>query len=396
MRVCASARGLALACDLQRSTKVMATRNEWEAAVGAPSWVEAARAYVHEQFPDASVERIEPLGPDVSGSDESGHKAIGYGVPIRIVLGGAGGARQLVLHAASKDRYGHDRRADRAAGALLAFDTFGQLPSHVAALDVGAIRHDGTFASLRGCGEFYLLTEYVPGRIYAEDLRRIATAGVVSDRDVRRAETLAGYLAALHAEPIEAAPIRYTRAIRDLVGHGEGIFGLVDGFPADTPGAPPSRLRALEERAATWRWRMRGRESRLTRIHGDFHPFNIIFDDDDQLTLLDASRGCAGDPADDITCLTINYLFFGLQQPPARRTAMRGLWTRAWTHYFAHRSDPGLLEAAPPFFAWRALVLCNPEWYPDIDVSVRGALLTEAERALEQGRIDPESIAERM
>jgi len=374
----------------------MATRNEWEVAVGAPSWIEAARAYVEEQFPDASIERIETLGPDVSGEEEAGHKAIGYGVPIRIVLGGAAGARQLVLHAASKDRYGHDRRADRAAGALLAFDTFGQIPSHVAALDVGAIRHDGTFASLRDCGEFYLLTEFVPGRIYAEDLRQIATAAVASAADVHRAEKLAGYLATLHSQPIEPAPIRYTRAIRDLVGHGEGIFGLVDGFPDDTPGAPATRLRALEERAATWRWRMRGREGRLAHIHGDFHPFNIIFDDDDRLSLLDASRGCAGDPADDITCLTINYLFFGLQQPPARRAAMRSLWTRAWARYFAGRGDPGLLEAAPPYFTWRALVLCNPEWYPDIDVSVRDALLGEAEHALERGRLEPDAIAERL
>ncbi len=374
----------------------MATRNEWQAAVGAPTWIEAARAYVHEQFPDASIERIEPLGPDVSGGDEAGHKAIGYGVPIRVVLGDAGGTRQLVLHAASKDRYGHDRRADRAAGALLAFDTFEQIPAHVAALDVGAIRHDGSFASLRDCGEFYLLTEFVPGRIYAEDLRQIATAGVASAADVQRTETLASYLAALHSQPIEPAPIRYTRAIRDLIGHGEGIFGLVNGYPADTPGAPASRLRALEERAATWRWRLRGREDRLVRTHGDFHPFNIVFDDDDRLTLLDASRGCAGDPADDITCLTINYLFFGLQQPPARRTAMRSLWTRAWARYFAGRDDPGLLEAAPPFFTWRALVLCNPEWYPDIDVSVRDALLGEAEHALECGRLEPDAIAERM
>jgi len=36
-------------------------------------------------------------------------------------------------------RVRHDRRADRAAQALLAFDDFAAIPHHIAALDVGAI-----------------------------------------------------------------------------------------------------------------------------------------------------------------------------------------------------------------------------------------------------------------
>ena len=73
-----------------------------------------------------------------------------------------------------------------------------------------------------------------------------------------------------------------------LVGSGEGIYGVVDHYPADVPGAPWTRLASIERRCAEWRWRLREHEGRLCRTHGDFHPFNILFDGD-KLVLLDAS-----------------------------------------------------------------------------------------------------------
>ena len=99
----------------------------------------------------------------------------------------------------------------------------------------------------------------------------------------------------------------WRRAVRDLLGHGEGIFGIVDGYPDGVPGAPPERLEALERAALAWRWRLRGRAGRLRRTHGDFHPFNVIFAEGTRFTLLDASRGGLGDPADDLVALTVNY-----------------------------------------------------------------------------------------
>ena len=61
-----------------------------------------------------------------------------------------------------------------------------------------------------------------------------------------------------------------------------------------------------------WRWRIKHRTHRLCRVHGDFHPWNILFREDTDFTLLDRSRGEWGEPADDTTCLSINYLFSSL------------------------------------------------------------------------------------
>jgi len=328
----------------------------------------------------------EAAGPDRDAGATG--KATGYGEPVRVTLRGAGGLeRDVVLHTASANPYGHDRRADRAAELLLAFDTFGDIPDHVRALDVGAIRPDGRLISLRDAGEFYLLTSHAPGRPYAEDLRRIAASGATSDLDRARCDALASALARLHT-PIGDRPHAYSRAIRDLVGSGEGIFGVVDGYPADTPAAPPERLRAIERRAADWRWRLRGRQDRLTRTHGDFHPFNVLFADGAAPALLDASRGCAGDPADDVTCMALNYVFFALERPASWRTALGPLWRRFWARYLEERDDPDILEVAPPFVAWRGLVMASPSFYPAVPAGARDRLLRLVEEVLDAGCLE--------
>jgi hypothetical protein len=245
----------------------------------------------------------------------------------------------------------------------------------------------GELVSTRDATEHYLITSYAPGTIYAHDLRRIAGERIATPRDVDRVGALARYLAALHT-PIAPPGTRYRRAIRDLVGSGEGIFGIIDGYPADVPGAPADRLAAIEARCAEWRWRLRGRDARLTRTHGDFHPFNIVFDGDAP-TLLDASRGGCGDPADDVTALAINFVLFALDAPAAWRDGLGVLWRALWSRYLAERPDDDLLAVAPPFFAWRALVVANPVFYPRMTAAARDQLLGLAEAVLDEHALDP-------
>lgn len=338
-----------------------------------------------ELYPGSTVVSITRLGTDPL-------KATGYGVPMRIRTRDRDGReRDFVLHTASPNDYGHDRRADRAAEMLLAFDTYHLVGQHVAAHDVGAIMEDGSLRSLRQAGELYLLTEFAEGQVYAEHLRRLAGAARLDSRDRARCVALARYLARLHQTRADR-PAVYVRSIRDLVGDGEGIYGIVDGYPADCEAAPPARLAEIERRCARWRWRLRGQEHRLARKHGDFHPFNIVFGDDDQLRLLDASRGCWGDPADDVTCLAINYPFFALADESSWQHTLGPLWQLFWSTYLAETGDDELLAVAPPFLAWRVLVLANPTWYPSLSAQHRDALLTLAETALDAGGFDPTTV----
>lgn len=344
------------------------------------------RELVSSLFPEAKVLEMARLAPD-SGEGAT-EKAAGYGRAIRIALELRGGEQKvLVLRSLVSDEYGHDRRADRAAAAILAFDTYGQIPRHVRALDLLAQGPEGHFISLRGSGELCLLTEYAQGRPYSEDLRRIGRDALATSLDHARCEALGRYLVELHSQK-RNAPAVYRRAIRDLLGHGEGIFGIIDGYPPGVPAASPARLRHLEERCLAWRWRLRDREDRLCRIHGDFHPFNLLFSEAGKLTVLDASRGCLGDPADDVTAMAINYVFFALEQP-AHFAGLLSLWQRFWATYLEASGDRGLLSVAAPFFAWRALVVSSPRFYPALPAEARDALLSLAERALDAPAFDP-------
>ena len=333
------------------------------------------------------------LAPD-SGAAEGVMKAAGYGLPVRLVLADRSGKRrELVWHTASANEHGHDRRADRAAGMLQAFDDFAAMERHVRALDVGFATREGSLISVKEGDEAYLISEFARGSIYADDLRRIAEHRTAGELDLARLDALAGYLAALHT-PVAGGAVAYRRAIRDLVGHGEGVFGVIDAYPDDTPAAPRTRLAAIETRIVAWRHRLRDRHARLARTHGDFHPFNIVFGDGVELALLDASRGACGDPADDLTALAVNFLLFALDRDGAWQGALGPLWHRWWRAYLALRPDPELLAVAPPFFAWRVLVVCSPRFYPDLAAGARDRLLSFAESVLDAGTLDPAAAEE--
>lgn len=338
-------------------------------------------------YPASQILDARALGADEHPDGESA-KELGYGRPIQVRLRlASGGEQALVFHLAAANDFGHDRRSDRAQNMLLSYDTFGQIPGHVRAVDVGAIRDDGGLTSLTGTGEFYLLTEWVEGTLYADDLRRVGREGVARPLDAARARALASYLARLHQLPGSHAGA-YTRAIRDLLGHGEGIFGLVDSYPPGTPGAEPAQLRRIEEGCLAWRWRLKDRASRLRRTHGDFHPFNIVFSGEATPVMLDTSRGSEGDPADDVACLAINYLFFALEHRELFPGGLGALWGEFWGAYLAGAGD-AVLDAVAPFFAWRALVIASPLWYPRLTEDDRRRIFRFVERVLDAPRFDP-------
>jgi hypothetical protein len=339
-------------------------------------------------LPGAVIERVVALGSDTNETGESA-KGAGYGAPLRIDVRLGTRSVALVLHTATPNDFGHDRRADRAAAMVLAADTFGALPHHVGVLDVGAYKNADGFVSLAGTGEFYLLTTHAEGKPYAEDLRRIARTGSAGDSDALRLARLVEYLTELHAVRPRATPAQYVRAVRDTIGGGEGVFGIVDAYPDDVPAAPRERLERIEAECVRFRSRLRRRHERLRRTHGDFHPFNLLFNEHSELAVLDASRGSLGDPADDVTCMAINFAFFSLGHPGAWRGALRGLWTNFWDAYARGPGDADLATVVAPFFAWRGLVLASPIWYPELVAADRDRILSFVEAVLRVPRFSP-------
>jgi phosphotransferase family enzyme len=328
---------------------------------------------------------------DLTESAMTSLKGFGYGRPVLLEFDSMGRHHSLVLHTASPDEFGHDRPSDRAASLLLAHHTFNRLPRHVASLDVGAFGENGAMVSLGRSGEFFQITEYAFGELYARNLERARERGRALSSDEHEARALSLYLANIHRVK-HAAPALYRRRIRDLVGHGEGIMGLVDSYPAEGDAHLADFLKDLEHRAIDWRWRLRGLTHRLAQVHGDFHPFNILFDAAGHFRLLDRSRGEWGEPADDLTSLSINYLFFALRDRETFSGPMRTLFDIFWNTYLEATSDRECLDTAPPYFAWRGLVVASPVWYPALPQPVRERLYRFIRNVLADTRFCPESV----
>jgi hypothetical protein len=276
---------------------------------------------------------------------------------------------------------------------LLDHATFNRLPRHAPSIDVGAFDSEGELVSLRDTREFFHLTKYVPGRLYADDLHHISKTGVLAAGDRKRTVALARYLARIHQRR-RADPPRYWRRIRNLVGHGEGIMGMMDNFPSDSPVAPMERLERIEHRCVTWRWRIKNASHRLSQVHGDFHPWNVLFQEDGDFFLLDRSRGAWGEPADDVSAMSINYVFFALRSSGAVLGPFNHLYDLFWKTYLAQTNDDEILSVIQPFYAWRALVVAHPVWYPHLSLPVREALFRFIENVLNTERFEPDRINE--
>jgi len=338
-------------------------------------------------YPSPSIDRVIPLRSEES----DGLKAMGYGAPARVRFTSNGNRYDWVFRTAQTDAFGHEHDADRWRQLVLSRDTFDALPNHVRTRFFGVLEPDGR-RWVAPKGEPFLVTDYVDGDPYANDLEALGDRDVPASRDRLRARILGRYLAELHETP--RPETLYRRTVRDLVGDGEGIFGLTESYPKDDPIAPRSRLVKLETRAVRWRWVLFDHPDRCRRTHGDFHPFNLLFDADDELSVLDCSRGAAGEPADDLIALSLNYLFFAFRSRGELSGAHLVLWDDFWKTYLDLRNDLDALGVIAPFFAWRALVLASPAWYPGQEESTRDGLLTMAERLLDGAPFHPSRIQE--
>ena len=334
---------------------------------------------------NVEVLSITPLGQET----QEGLKAYGYGRPLAVKYLSDNTEKTWVIRTMSPDPFGHERRSDRAEAIFLAFDTFVDVPRHIQPIAIGTFDQNNELIPMAP-GEPFFVTEYVDGNLYAHDLHEMQTLDKARPLDLERAKAMAHYQVELHSKKV--SPQTYGRCLRDTLGAGEGIFGQLDSYPENHRSINPARLLHIEQQCSKWRWKLKSKTHRACRTHGDFHPFNILFREESDFSLLDCSRGGVGEAADDVSCLTLNYLFFSLNSRHNFSGALRDCWSSFWQTYLDETQDHELLNVIPLFYTWRILVVANPMWYPNLPGNMREALFLFAEKLLSDEPFHPDNI----
>jgi len=305
------------------------------------------------------------------------------------------GENRLIMKALFPSRFGHDHYSDRAQVLLLAQANFNEMPKHVRATDVVGESPD-KLISVKDAREFYIFMEEAKGVSYFEDLDAILKRGHLNELDIERARMLAHFLADIHALRYSGqdAKILYRRRIRDLIGHGECIMGIIDSYDS-IDFTTDGELVAYAGKCLNWWGKIRDKGERLCSVHGDYHPGNIRLQADD-FVLLDRSRGSWGEPADDVSCLSVNYIHYAIKDRGTFAGPFAELFRLFLEVYLEKTNDRGFFEVAQPFFAFRVLVIANPKFYPEDTSETKRKLIDFGLSVLETERFDTEKISEYM
>jgi aminoglycoside phosphotransferase (APT) family kinase protein len=335
--------------------------------------------YIRSLFGQEALISIKKLGQGVQGA--------GFLIDVKT----RSGHRSYVIKGLFPHGLGHDYPADRAGVFLLDLDEFKNLPGHVRAIDVIAECEDGTIKSIGGGREYYLLMERAEGRDYFHDLREMKDKDALDEHDIKRIKAMTSYLARIHSVRGDSKAL-YWRRIRDTIGHGECLMGVLDTYPDGTMSY--REMAEIEKLSVEWRARLKPLYRRLCQVHGDFHPGNIWFRDTTEFILLDRSRGPWGEAADDVTALTINYIFFSIRYFGRLRGAYDEALRLFYREYIEETGDRDILRVVAPFYAFRGVVVANPVFYPDVTRSNRRRLINFVKNVLRTRSFDPKRVNE--
>ncbi|MBI5859567.1 MAG: hypothetical protein HZB73_02385 [Nitrosarchaeum sp.] len=315
---------------------------------------EKVRKYFSEKFgSEYKIKEIKKIG--------EGFHGIGFSID---VVDRKNQNKRFVLKTLKTEGFGHDYPADRASVVIRSLMDSSLLENHIKVLDAGSIQEDNSLMTFGEPKDFYIIMEEARGVEYWNDLDQIRDKNKLNEKDIEKIKILAQYLATMHKQKYDGphAEQLYRRVVRDFVGHGELMMGVIDTFPEKMEFATRKELVEIVKKSVEWWDKIKDCSNRLCVVHGDFYPGNIQFDGD-KLIVLDRSRFRYGEPADDVTSFTMNLINYSIMSCSEFKDPFKKLFETFFDEYLKKGEDKNLFKVCPLFFAFRGIVCIHPIFY---------------------------------
>lgn len=307
--------------------------------------------------------------------------------------------QRLILKTLFTENLGMDHYSDRAASLIEAHDNYNKMRDHVKSIDVLAYNKDNTLTSLGNAQEFYILMEEANGKDLFKDFNQIKETKTLNEETKNKIIKISNFLVELHKNKYQSISL-YRRKIRDTLGSGGSLIGLLDMHPDNAFNQFEKKWIEIVKKAINY-WRdSRNLDYRLCEIHGDYHPGNLWFEND-KLIILDRAKGRFGEPADDITAFIINPIMYSLIA--TKECRFKGPFKKVfdifWNNYFKQTKDKEMRKIIAPYLAFRIAVVTNPIFYDDdffggVEKAkiVRTKIINLALNVLKDNEFNPEKI----
>lgn len=267
--------------------------------------------------------------------------------------------------------FSHDYPSDRGAYLSLQHRSSKMLPNHNKSIGVITIDQSDNVIEVAESNEYFQILEWAKGKEYFNDLGEISTRGSITKNDIDRVETLSNYLVKIHKIKFDGdqdhAKSLYKRHTRDFVG-SDFLMDVLDTYPEKNGFVSKDEIYDLVNKIYQYREETKQMFTRLRKVHGDFHPGNVRFYDGG-FEVLDSSRVIWGEPADDVACMAINYVWNSIKQRGSFEGDFAKLFSIFYENYVQKSGDNEIAKLIPMFFAVRSIVLTHPIFFDEKDAN---------------------------
>ncbi|MGK0209561.1 MAG: hypothetical protein ACI83O_000840 [Patescibacteria group bacterium] len=290
---------------------------------------------------------------------ELGSGIVGTGY--RITYNDNNKIKTLIIKSIFKENLGMDNPGDRAASLLQAHTNYNTMRNHIKSKDVIVLKNKKA-ESIGNAEEFYIAMEEASGKDMFTDLDNI-------DNDksyqlfLEKTKKIAQDLVELHKNKVNN-PILYKRKIRDTIGSGGSLMGVLDMHTIEDYSKYKTHWETIIKECIPYWSKSKHLTHRCCEIHGDFHPGNIWFKEK-KVTYLDRAGGRFGEPADDLTAFFINPIFYSIIKHGNFQGKYKEIFDMFWNTYFKQTKDKEMRTIMAPYIAFRASVITNPMFYND-------------------------------